>query len=528
MSRTQLQTVDEIELIILPSISVSHADAAAQPSAATDGPSRISATLSKTRLVTILTVLVLNAALASFTTGILTTSLPQIAKSLSIPPNLLFWPSSVNALSSGSLLLLAGSVGDVLGSRLIWLIGCLFLGCFTLACGLARTGIQLIVFRALQGVAGSLCLTNSVSILTRHVKPGKARNVSFGVLGFSQLFGFSIGLVLAGLFESTIGWRAGWYVSAVSYLIIFILGIFAIPLEPFHAGSGVITRKLQTEIDWIGAFIATASLALFSYVLAMIGADLSAIRKPINIVFLTISVLLAPAFFFWMRHRENGNKRALIPNSLWRSRSFTTMCLMLLSSYAVENVLELLCSLYFQNVQSRTALQSSIRLLPMCLVGTVLNLTTGMFVHRVSPTRLVLLTTSLSTASPLLMALTNPTWPYWYTEFSSQVLMPMSIDVLFTVGILLTSEVFPDDTQALAAGVFNTVCQLGISLGLAVTGLISRSVTENSTIAVKDSPRALLRGYRAGFWTMFAWSLTACVVGAFGLRKLGKVGVKRD
>ena len=49
--------------------------------------------------------------------------------------------------------LTAGAVADVVGSRPVFLTGCLFLACcFVLACGLARTGIELIMFRAMQGI----------------------------------------------------------------------------------------------------------------------------------------------------------------------------------------------------------------------------------------------------------------------------------------------------------------------------------------------------------------------------------------
>jgi MFS family permease len=102
------------------------------------------------------------------------------------------------------------------------------------------------------------------------------------------------------------------------------------------------------------------------------------------------------------------------------------------------------------------------------------------------------------------------------------------VDVLITVRIIIVSEVFSEDTQALAGGVFNTVAQLGSSISLAVMGVISNSATRNSHYAKKTSPEALMVGYRAAFWTAFAWMVITCLVGAFGLRKLGKVGLKRD
>lgn len=215
------------------------------------------------------------------------------------------------------------------------------------------------------------------------------------------------------------------------------------PVDRSHPEAGVVLHRLWSEVDWVGAGIASTCLALFSYVLAMVTADLSNIRRPATVAALVISILLAPIFVLWMRHREQNHERALISNSLWRSRSFAAICIMLLSSYAVEDAIELLCSLYFQNVQSNSSLQSSFRLLPICVMVSLLSLTTGLFIHRISAIHLVLVTSLLSAATPLLMALTKPEWPYWYTEFPSQVLMPVNIDVLYTVGILLTSEIFP-------------------------------------------------------------------------------------
>lgn len=100
--------------------------------------------------------------------------------------------------------------------------------------------------------------------------------------------------------------------------------------------------------------------------------------------------------------------------------------------------------------------------------------------------------------------------------------------MIFTVGILLVSEVFSDQTQALAGAVFNTVAQFGQAIGLALIGVVSDSVTQKSAYADKNSPQALLVGYRAGFWTCTGWMFFACLIGALGLRKSGRVGLKRD
>jgi hypothetical protein len=72
------------------------------------------------------------------------------------------------------------------------------------------------------------------------------------------------------------------------------------------------------------------------------------------------------------------------------------------------------------------------------------------------------------------------------------------------------------------------MAQLGTSIGLTATSVISTSVTKASDQSREDSQDALLQGYHASFWTLFAWMVASCLVGGVGLRKLGKIGQKTD
>jgi len=126
------------------------------------------------------------------------------------------------------------------------------------------------------------------------------------------------------------------------------------------------------------------------------------------------------------------------------------------------------------------------------------------------------------------MALIQPEWSYWYDAFFAQILTPLSCDILFTVGLLVISDVFPKHMQGLSGAVFNTCAQLGTAIGLTVTSVIAASVTNASQFADKAAPNALMVGYRAVFWTMFAWMLFVCLVCVLGLTRVGRIGVKRD
>jgi hypothetical protein len=114
--------------------------------------------------------------LTSISSGLIVVGLPRIAADLHLEGQLYLWPSSVFGLTAGSSLLLAGAVADVVGARSVDLFGCILLGVFTLACGFSQTGIQLVMFRAFQGVATAIHLPCSVSLVTHSVPSGKARS----------------------------------------------------------------------------------------------------------------------------------------------------------------------------------------------------------------------------------------------------------------------------------------------------------------------------------------------------------------
>ena len=93
-----------------------------------------------------------------------------------------------------------------------------------------------------------------------------------------------------------------------------------------------------------------------------------------NIVLLVVAILLIPAFVFWVGYRERAGKAALVPNSLWKNASFTSTCAAVFFTWAVFNAFQYFTSLYFERVQGITALDTSVRFLPMIIMGASTNI----------------------------------------------------------------------------------------------------------------------------------------------------------
>lgn len=208
--------------------------------------------------------------ISSFTSGIITVGLPTIARSINLERSLYLWPSSVYGLTSGAALLIAGSIADIVGARPVELIGITLLGVFSLSCGFAQTGAQLVAFRALQGIALAMHLPASVAIITKVVPSGRARNLGFACLGFSQPLGFAGGLVLSGVIIEKAGWRAGFYLSGGLMLAVSMAAMWTLPKLKAEPRGGAITmaKRVLRDIDWIGGLISSGGLAMLTYALA--------------------------------------------------------------------------------------------------------------------------------------------------------------------------------------------------------------------------------------------------------------------
>ncbi|PYI08580.1 MFS general substrate transporter [Aspergillus sclerotiicarbonarius CBS 121057] len=463
--------------------------------------------------------------ISSYLSGLVTVSVPQIATDLHLSPGMELWPVSMYALGTGCTLLISGAMSDAAGNKILFLLGCFLQSVFSMACGLAQSGTELIIFRVVSGVAASLCLPSAMSIISEHFPAGKLRNFAFALMGCGQPIGFGVGILLGGIFADTVGWRRGFHSAAIANTPAFLLSWWQLPKS--KEGS-VSWNHLVFGIDWIGAIAASAALAILSYALAIITGDVNKIHDASTIALFCIAGTLLIGFVLWQGRQERRSKPTLIKNSLWKKAAFTSICVNVFMIWGAFNAFEQVINFFFQDVQKISVLGTSVRFIPACVMGLLASLMTGLILHRIRADAIITFATVISSISPLLMALVSPQWAYWHGEFFAVCLNPVAADVLFTVSTILIAGMFPAETQGLAAGVFNTVAQVGRSIGLALVALISSSITDKSFPVKDQSPEALLVGYRAAFWFLFAMNVGSLGVSFVGLRKVGNVVKKKS
>ncbi|UKZ57259.1 hypothetical protein TrVGV298_011112 [Trichoderma virens] len=350
-------------------------------------------------------------------------------------------------------------------------------------------------------------------------------------MGGGQAVGFGSGLVLGGIFSGTLGWRWGFYITAILNVVILVVAIWALPAGVDGVALGRETlNRLARDIDWLGCGLINTALALLSYELAVVsGPDASErIREPANLVMLCSAVALLPAFAAWMHHQTRRGRPALIPNEIWKNLPFTTVCVTVFLVWGSLNASEQFTALYLQEVRGFSPLTSSLYFLPAPICGALMNVAIGILLPYLRPSFAVPAGCLVSGIAPLLLAtLCGVDGPsYWRAVFQAMAMNPLGADLIYTIANLVVTSAFPTKTQALAGAVFQMLSQVGKSVGIASTAVIAQQITTSSQM--QNMNEALLRGYKAGWVYNCGLGFASVVVSLWGLRGVGKLGVKID
>ena len=116
------------------------------------------------------------------------------------------WIVDAYALTLAAFLLTVGSLSDMYGRRLLFVIGLVVFTGAWLLCGLATSTLMLPVSRAVQGVGGAIMFSVSLALLAGAFR-GNDRGVAFGAWGAITGIAVAVGPLLGGLLTSGISWR---------------------------------------------------------------------------------------------------------------------------------------------------------------------------------------------------------------------------------------------------------------------------------------------------------------------------------
>jgi MFS family permease len=221
-------------------------------------------------------------------TAIVNIALPSAQRALGFSTADRQWVVTAYALAFGSLLLLGGRLGDLIGRKTTFLAGALGFAAASAVGGAATSFGMLIAARATQGAFGALLAPAALSILSTTFSDPKERGKAFGVYGAIVGAGGAIGLVLGGILTEYLSWRWCLYVN------LFFAGLAVIGAVMLLRHQSVGTRP---RLDLPGAVAVSASM--FCLVYGFSNAANHSWDTPSTYGFLATGVALLAGFAFW-------------------------------------------------------------------------------------------------------------------------------------------------------------------------------------------------------------------------------------
>src|SRR3954462_8228670 len=217
---------------------------------------------------------------------IVNVALPSIQHDLHFSQASLTWVVNAFLVTFGSLLLLAGRLGDLLGRRRVFLAGVTVFTLASLLCGVAPSQGALIAARLLQGVGAAAQASVILAIIVTEFPEVDARARAMGAYVFVSVAGGSLGLLAGGLLTEALSWHWVFFVNLPIGLATSALGRALIRSD---AGLG-----LGHGVDWLGSALMAASL--MSGIYALVAATSHGWISTETVGFGAGAVLLLAAF----------------------------------------------------------------------------------------------------------------------------------------------------------------------------------------------------------------------------------------
>ncbi len=395
-------------------------------------------------------------------------ALPNIEKELHTSFTDLQWVVDAYALTLAATMLNAGSLGDLLGRKRVFLVA---IGLFTIAsalCGAAQSPLWLIVARGAQGIGGAGMFAVSLAIISQEFH-GRERGTAFGIWGATVGMAVAIGPLVGGALTTYVGWRWIFFVN--------------IPIGVACVAAGL--RALhETRDEEHGGFdlagLVTLTAGLFALVRGLLrGNDWGWSSGRTVGLFAAAAVLLAAFAAIELRQ-----PRPMFDFRLFRVPTFTGAQI---TAFAISSGMFaqfLFIPLYIENVLGYSAVATGVRFLPLSLLAFAVAPIAGRLSTRM-PVR-VLLSGGLALVGVALLLMHGITLgSSWTTLLPGFLVAGVGIGLVNAPLASTAVSVVEPRRAGMASGINNTFRQIGIATGIAALGAVFQSRIV-SRLAVSD------------------------------------------
>jgi len=437
--------------------------------------------------------------------AIVNVAIPSIQLKLHTTPATVQWVLIAYSITFGGFLLLGGRMADLLGRRLIFLVGLTLFTIASLICGLAGSIAVLIAARAVQGVGAAIISPAALSIVSTTFEEGADRNKALGIWGALGGSGAAAGVLFGGILTKYLGWEWIFFVNVPVGALVFALTPIFVP----ESRADMPDRRF----DAAGAVTVTGGLALLVYAISK-APDVGWGSARTILLLIASGVILAAFVLIELRGRA-----PLMPFSIFRIRSVLGANVVGFLLGAVIFADFFILTFYVQETLHWSALKTGVTFLATAGTTVIWAGVAQALTTRFGP-RPVIVTGLLVLAASMVAYTRIPVdGHYWPDLLPAYLAFALGLAFAFVpVTIAALAQVAPREA-GLASGLINTSQQIGGAIGIAIATTIFRTKAKD----LGFTPQAFVTGYQDAFWALIALALLGAVAAFILLR-----GVRRE
>jgi EmrB/QacA subfamily drug resistance transporter len=420
----------------------------------------------------ILWVVALGMFMALLDSTIVNIAIPAVVTDLKTNISVVSWVLNAYNIGLAVFFLTFGRLADRYGQRLIFVMGIVMFGGFSLACGLAPSIGWLIIFRVGQALGAAAMVPVSLTILMSAF-PRHQHGMATALWGVMGSVAAAVGPTLGGVLVQYASWHWIFYVN-VPIAFITLAGTFWLIPEHKRAGE-------EAGVDLPGIVLSGA--AFFALTLGLIQGNDWGWSSWRIVTLLVVAVVLLAAFGLW----ESKARSPMLNLRLFRIRSFVSATgAMFFIGTAVGGAIFLIV-IYMVNVLGYSELKAAMGVTPMPAVGLILGPVIGKFMNKIGPSILAAVGGVLFAIGLFLMAQLGADSSI--ADIAWRIVI-IGGGFTFTMPALTAAGMgsLPDRSRGVGSGVINTGRQFGFVMGVAIlVAIFTSTIAGATTTAVAEA-----------------------------------------